>query len=84
MAKQRATGGDLFKMWVIAAVVVACCIWTLSNSTVNCDLAPGGFGGGACVATSFAHGFAPYLPWVIVFVVGLTLIATLRFLLRRR
>ena len=84
MAKQRANGNDIVKMWLIAAFVVGCCIWLLNNSTVDCNYGPGGFGGGKCVATSMAHGLAPYLPWAIAFMVGLTLIATLRFLTRRR
>ncbi len=84
MAKRGATGGDLVKLWLIGAVVVACCAFTLSQSTVNCDVSPSGAGAGACIGTSAAHGLAPYLPWVIVVTVVLVVAATLRFALRRR
>lgn len=84
MAKRGGTGGDLVKLWLIAAVVVGCSIWTLANSTPICDISPTGAGGPVCIGTSMAHGLAPYLPWVIVATVGLVLIVTVRFAFRRR
>ncbi|MFE4468947.1 hypothetical protein ACFRFH_09020 [Leifsonia sp. NPDC056824] len=84
MSKRRATGGDLVKLWLLTAFVIGCCIWVLSQSTVDCQVEAGTVNAGRCVATSMAHGFAPYLPWVMIGLGGLTVIATLRFLLRRR
>jgi hypothetical protein len=84
MSKKSATGADLLKLWLIGAVVVGCCAWTLSQSTVVCDIGPTGAGASACIGTSAAHGLAPYLPWVMVVTVALVLLATLRFALRRR
>jgi hypothetical protein len=56
----------------------------LSQSTVECQIDAGTLNAGRCVGTSIAHGLAPYLPWVMAGLGGLTLIATLRFFLRRR
>ncbi|WP_434315997.1 hypothetical protein [Leifsonia sp. P73] len=84
MAKRRAGGGDLVKLWLVTAFVIGCCLWVLSQSTVECQIEAGTLNSGRCIATSIAHGLAPYVPWVIVGLGGLTLIATLRFLLRRR
>lgn len=72
------------KLWLICAFVVGCGLWVLSQSTVVCDVGPGLAGAGQCVATSMAHGFAPFIPWVLLVIVGLTVAATVRFALRRR
>lgn len=86
MAKRRSTAGDLVKMWFATLVVLGACVWTLSQSTVVCEITGPAFGAGAgrCIGTSIAHGLAPYLPWVMAIVAGLAVIATLRFALRRR
>jgi hypothetical protein len=84
MAKRRPDGGDLFKLWLLTAFVIGCCAWVLTQSTVDCRIDAGTLNAGRCIGTSIAHGLAPYLPWVMVGLGGLTLIATLRFLLRRR
>jgi hypothetical protein len=84
VGKRRGDAGDLVKLWFLTAFVIGCCIWLLSQSTVDCQIDAGTFNSGRCIGTSIAHGLAPYLPWVIVGLGGLTLIATLRFLLRRR
>ena len=74
----------MVKLWLIVGVVVGCCLYTLANSTPKCGITPGGAIAAECVGTSMAHGLAPYLPWVIVVMVGLAVLATLRFALRRR
>jgi uncharacterized membrane protein len=84
MTKRRANGGDLVKLWLLTAFVIGCCIWVLSQSTVECAIVAGTLNSGRCIGTSIAHGIAPYLPWVMIGLGGLTLLATLRFLLRRR
>lgn len=84
MTKRRANGGDLAKLWLLTAFVIGCCIWVLSQSTVDCAIVAGTLNSGRWIATSIAHGIAPYLPWVRIGLGGLTLLATLRFLLRRR
>ncbi|MEV8215002.1 hypothetical protein [Leifsonia sp. NPDC077715] len=84
MAKRGATGGDLVKLWLIVAFVVGCCVFTLANSTPKCGVTSAGLIAAECVGTSMAHGLAPYLPWLIAVMVGLAVLATLRFALRRR
>lgn len=84
MAKRGATGGDLVKLWLIGVFVIGCCAFTLAQSTVVCEIGPNGAGSGRCIATSMAHGLAPYLPWLMLVVGVLVVAATLRFALRRR
>lgn len=80
----KATGGDLVKLWLIAAVVITACSWTLSQSDIVCDIGPNGSGAGVCVATSISHAIAPYAVWGILLVSAMTATATVLFAVRRR
>lgn len=86
MAKRRGTSGDLVKMWSATIVVLGASAWLLSQSTVVCEISGPAFGGGAgrCIATSIAHGLAPYLPWVMAIAAVFAIIATLAFAPRGR
>jgi hypothetical protein len=84
MAKRGATGVDLVKLWLIGVFVIGCCAFTLGQSTVVCEIGANGAGSTRCIATSMAHGLAPYLPWVMALMGLLVVAATLRFALRGR
>jgi hypothetical protein len=85
MPKRKATGTDLAKLWLAAAVVIGASIWVLSQSTVDCPTSiTDGAGMGRCVGTSFAHSFAPAALWAIAFAAGMAILATVIYSLRRR
>lgn len=85
VSRRKADGTDLVKLWLAAIVVIGASCWILSQSTVDCGASiTDGVGTGRCIATSIAHAFAPAAPWAIALAAGLSTLATLIFVVRRR
>jgi hypothetical protein len=82
MAKRSVDGGDLFKLWVLTAVVIGGAIYAAGIGTANCNAA--GLSISACFTGSLAHVLQPYLAFGAIALIALSVVCTILYRVRRR